>query len=77
MLCLQAQRQQAGGERALLGQLAAGTVLYLEPGVRYNLVPAAWLAAWRSYMAAAAKKVLPTTPARIGTSLFLLGVFPS
>lgn len=57
MSVLQAQRQQAGGERALLGQLAAGTPLYLEPGVQYQLVPRTWLEAWRSYMAAAGKKV--------------------
>lgn len=64
MLFVQAQRQQAGGERALLGQLAAGTSVYLEPGVRYNLVPRAWLVAWRSYMAAAGKKVRPQFPRR-------------
>ena len=54
----QAQRQQAGGERAVLGQLAAATALYPEPGERYNLVPRAWLATWRVYMAAAAKRAV-------------------
>ena len=35
-------------------------MLYLVPGARYNLVPRAWLATWRSYMADAGKKVQPT-----------------
>ena len=46
-----------------LAQLAAGTPAYLEPGVSGFLVPRAWLAAWRDFVAGASKRAAGAGPA--------------
>ena len=60
---LQAQREQVGVERVRLAQLAASTPTYLEPGVRGYLVPRAWLATWRDFVAGASKRAAGAGPA--------------
>ena len=60
---MQAQREQVGAERVRLAQLAAGTPMYLEPGLDGRLVPRAWLAAWRDFVAGASKRAAGAGPA--------------
>ena len=65
-LCLQAQREQVSGERSLLAQLAAGTPMYLDPSSGSGggfLVPRAWLAGWREFVAGASKRAAGAAPA--------------
>ncbi len=50
-------------ERVRLAQLAAGTPTYLEPGARGHLVPRAWLATWRDFVAGASKRAAGAGPA--------------
>jgi len=50
-------------ERVRLAQLAAGTPTYLEPGTRGHLVPRAWLATWRDFVAGASKRAAGAGPA--------------
>lgn len=55
-------RQHLESEKAALSQLAAGTVLHLEPGVTYSLVPRAWLQQWRAFLGNAGKRTQPLSP---------------
>lgn len=40
-------------------QLAAGTPIYLEPGIVYALMPRHWLQVWRAYVNGASKRGRP------------------
>lgn len=48
-------------DRLLAPHLAAGTPVYLEPGVMYTLMPRSWLQAWRTYVSTSRKGRAPGT----------------
>ncbi|KAK9867553.1 hypothetical protein WJX84_008021 [Apatococcus fuscideae] len=55
-------RQHLESEKTAMSQLAAGTVLQLEPGAQYNLVPRTWLQQWRAFLGTAGKRATPLSP---------------